>query len=157
MKWLADKQHKDPFTTLWLLVDNDQAVARVQVFDNQTACYWLEHGSVAKEAANEDRAKQLALIEVEKIMAPVRAPFGINRFKFSRSWLPYFKLFRNPALFYVLFEMFKFQTEGFILLTLCLWYRAFQLQVPFPAKWIRADVAQRFPKHQLLSIREPSR
>ena len=157
MRWLEDTNHSDPYTRLWFLIHDDQVLARVQVFNNGTACYWFEPNSVGKETNSEERAKQLAVQEVQKLMAPVRAPFGINRFKLAGSWFPRFRLFKTPALFYTLFELFRFEDEGFLLFTICLWFRAFQIQISLPKHWIRRDVAHRFPKHQLLSIREPAK
>lgn len=88
-------------------------------------------------------------------MIPTRGPFGINKFKQYGNWLPYFKFFRNTALFYIIFEIFDFQNDGFIMLTLCLWQRAFQIQIPFPGDAIKSRVAWRFPKKRLFQIQEP--
>ena len=84
-----------------------------------------------------------------------RLPFGINRFK-SYNWRPNLKLIRACALFYFLFEIFEFEGSGFILMTICLWHRALQIQLPFPAHKIKKRGAWRFPKRQLLKIEEPN-
>jgi hypothetical protein len=166
MKWFIDPDHNDPHTTLWVLSSSERNIqkrlAKVQVFKNKTACYWFLPNSKGVEANSEERAKQLAFEEVVRCMAPVsaksmavvRAPFEINRLKLCGSWIPRLRSFRTSALFYSLFELFKFDGEGFLLFTLCIWYRAFQIQFAFPARWIKKGVVRRLPKHQLLTIRE---
>lgn len=167
MKWFVDPDYKDPHTTVWVLSSSDRNIyrrlARVQVFKNQTACYWFHDNWIAVATTSEERAKQLAFEEVVRCMAPVpaksmavvRAPFEINRLKLCGSLMPRLRSFRTPALFYTLFELFKFDGEGFLLFTLCIWYRAFQVQFAFPARWIKKGIVRRLPRRQLLTIREP--
>lgn len=90
-------------------------------------------------------------------MTPIRGPFGINRFRFYRNWFPYFKFFRNQALFYFLFEVFDFQGDGFIIITLCIWHRVLQMQIPFPGDKIKWRTTWRLPKKKLFSIEEPKK
>lgn len=160
MKWFIESQ--DSYTTIWILQQGTKILAKVQVFRNGTAGYWFSPNTVATPAPSEERAKQLVIEEVTRCMAPipakpmavVRAPFGINRVKLSGSLLPRFRLFRTSAFFYTLFELFKFEDQGFLLFTICLWYRAFQIQLSYPASWINSRVSHRFPKHRLLSIQD---
>lgn len=88
-------------------------------------------------------------------MIPTRGPFGIGMFKQYKDWLPYFKVFRNTVLFFIFFEIFDLQNDGFIMLTLCLWNRCLQIQIPFPGDTIKTRMSWRFPKRNLLTIQEP--
>lgn len=90
-------------------------------------------------------------------MLPNRGPFGLITFKQYTNWLPYFKWFRNPALFYFILEIFDFQNDGFIFFTLCLWGRCLQMQIPFPGSTIKKRMEWRFPKKRLLTIQEPKK
>ena len=90
-------------------------------------------------------------------MLPLRGPFGIGKFQQYKDWMPYFKWFSNSILFYIFFEIFDFQGDGFIMLTLCLWRRCFQIQIPFPGDAIKTRLSWRFPKRQLLTIQEPKK
>jgi len=88
-------------------------------------------------------------------MVPKKGPFGIGKFRSYKDWLPYFKIFSTCAKFFFRFDVFDFQEDGFMYITLCLWYRAFQVQLPFPGSKIKYRTSLRFPKKQLLSIQEP--
>jgi hypothetical protein len=90
-------------------------------------------------------------------MLPTRGAFGINKFKQYGNWRPYFKWFRNSAFFYLIFEIFDFQNDGFMFVTLCIWHRCFQMQIPFPGNAIKMRGSWRFPKKKLLSIQEPKK
>lgn len=90
-------------------------------------------------------------------MPPViRIPFEVNRFKVGANRLPHIRSFKSIALYYILLEWFKFQNSGFIVLTICLWHRAIQFQLAVPGKLIKTQKAVRFPKEQLLSIKDPN-
>jgi len=87
-------------------------------------------------------------------MSITRLPFEVNRFK-SYNWRPNLKRINTCSLFFFLFEIFDFEGLGFILLTICLWRRALQLQIPFPVRKIKKRGSWRFPKYKLLKIEEP--
>lgn len=78
-------------------------------------------------------------------MIPKNGPFGIGKFQTYKNWLPYFKTFFSRTKFFFLFEVFDFQEDGFIFITLCMWYKAFQIQIPFHGSKITYRGSFRIP------------